>query len=272
MVSGPDRAGYSPSGDDERELVAERPPRRARLTTVLVVVGLLLVGAGVAVTWPQPAPPIASAKVDPPAPVDPNAAAAPCEADDIDVELAADRQSVTPGVPVGFTLSLRNTGRVQCLVEGSRHSVAVTVLQGEADAPSAERVWSSADCADEGEERLLLLGPDDVDTTKVSWSDARSTPGCEPDRRKLAAGVYTAQITLSDVKGVSSNEVRLTYTVPEPSGKPSGSPSGEPSGKPTGKASDEPSTDPSADSSTKPSTKPSTAPSTDPSAEASADA
>ena len=78
MVSGPDRAGYSPSGDDERALAAERPRRRARLTTVLVVGGLLLVGAGVAVTWPQPAPPIASAKVDPPAPVDPNAAAAPC--------------------------------------------------------------------------------------------------------------------------------------------------------------------------------------------------
>lgn len=247
MASAPERAGYSPSGGDEQEPTGRRPRRRARVTVILIVAAVLLAGIGVATMWPQPDPPIASAKVDPPNPVDPNAAAAACEADDLDVELAADRQAVTPGVPVSFTLSLRNTGRVQCLVEGSRQSLAVTVYQGEVGESTAERAWSSADCVDGGEERLLLLGPDDVDTSKVSWSDARSVPGCAPGQPKLTAGVYTAQVTLADIDGVSSDVVRLTYTLPEPSRSASGKPSGKATGKATGKPSGSPSGDASAD-------------------------
>lgn len=230
------------------------------MTAVLVFVTLLIAGTGVAVTWPQADPPIASAKVDPPKPVDPNAAAAPCEADDLDVDLAADREAVTPGVPVRFTLSLRNTGRVQCLVEGSRQSVAVTVYQGEAGEPAAERAWSSADCADAGDERLLLLGPGDVDTTRVSWSDARSAPDCAPGQPKPTAGVYTAQATVADVDGVASDVVRMTYTMPEPSRSPSGKPSGEASDEPSGKATGKPSADPSGAASADPTKDASTEP------------
>jgi hypothetical protein len=207
---------------------------------------VLALGVAVAVTWPDAEPSIVSDKVDPPAPVDPNAAASPCTAEDLDVGLAADRLAVTPGVPVNFTVSLRNEGEVQCLVDGPRHSLAVTVYQGEVGEPTAERVWSSADCADPDEERLLLLGPGDVDITDARWSDSRSAPGCEPGQPKLTAGEYTAQVTLADVEGVTSDVVWLTYTVPEPSrspspsGSPSASPSGSPSASPSGGASADP--------------------------------
>jgi hypothetical protein len=216
---------------------------------IAVLVVLALGGIGVAVTWPDAEPSIVSDKVNPPAPVDPNAAASPCTAEDLDVGLAADRLSVTPGVPVKFTMSLRNEGEVQCLVDGPRRSLAVTVYQGEVGEPTAERVWSSADCADPDEERLLLLGPGDVDITDASWSDSRSAPGCEPGQPKLTAGEYTAQVTLADVEGVASDVVRMTYTVPEPSRSPSpsGSPSGSPSASASANASADPSTDPSTD-------------------------
>ncbi|MEV0892355.1 hypothetical protein [Promicromonospora sp. NPDC050262] len=249
VVSAPERAEWSLGRVAVEQRPSGRRPRRpGRLIAVLVVLGLA--GIGVAVTWPQPDPPIAADKLSPPEPVDPNAAAAPCTPEDLDVGLAADRTAVTPGVPVRFTVSVRNTGQVQCLVDAPRHGLAVTVYQGELGEQTAERAWSSADCADQDEERLLLLGSGDVDVTNVSWSDARSAPGCAADQPKPTAGEYTAQVTLAGVEGAASDVVRLTYTVPQPSGSPSpsGSSSGEPSGKPSGGASDDPSADPSASS------------------------
>ena len=229
MPEGPER---SQDHDAEPASAGRRPRRLGRVLVVLAV--LAFGGIGVAMTWPEADAPIASDKANPPRPVDPNAAAAPCEPDDLDVVLAADRLTATPGAPVRFTVSLRNEGRVQCLVEAPRHGLAVTVYEGEVGEPTAERAWSSADCADQDEERLLLLGPGDVDTTSVSWSDSRSVPGCEPDQPRLVAGTYTAQVTLDGVEGVSSDVVRMTYTVPEPSRSPS--PSGSPSGDPSASA------------------------------------
>jgi hypothetical protein len=241
VVSAPERAERPSGPDADRGPTGRRSRRRGRVIAVLVV--LALGGIGVAVTWPDAEPSIVSDKVNPPAPVDPNAAASPCAAEDLDVGLAADRLSVTPGVPVKFTMSLRNEGEVQCLVDGPRRSLAVTVYQGEVGEPTAERVWSSADCADPDEERLLLLGPGDVDITDAGWSDSRSAPGCEPGQPKLTAGEYTAQVTLADVDGVASDVVRMTYTVPEPSRSPS--PSGSRSGSPSASASANASADPS---------------------------
>lgn len=235
MVSAPERAERSPGPGEDRAASGTRPRRLGRVVAVVVV--LALGGLGVAATWPRSEPSIASDKMDPPAPVDPNSVASPCTAEDLDVGLAADRLAVTRGVPVKFTISLRNEAEVQCLVDGPRHSLAVTVYQGEVGESTAERVWSSADCADADEERLLLLGPDDVDTTSVSWSDSRSVPGCEPGQPKLGAGEYTAQVTLAGVEGATSDVVRLTYTVPEPSRSPSPSASPSPSGSPSPSAS-----------------------------------
>lgn len=239
VVSAPERAERHPGPDGDLEFAGKRPRRRGRLIAVLVV--LALGGIGVAVTWPETEPSIVSDKMSPPAPVDPNAAASPCTAEDLDLRLAADRLAVTPGVPVTFTVSLQNEGEVQCLVDGPRHSLAVTVYQGEVGEPTAERVWSSADCADPDEERLMLLGPGDVDITDAKWSDSRSAPGCAPDQPKLTAGEYTAQATLDDVEGAASDVVRVTYTVPEPSRSPSPSPSGSPSANPSGGTSGDPS-------------------------------
>ncbi|MFD6444021.1 hypothetical protein ACFWEJ_02900 [Promicromonospora sp. NPDC060204] len=238
VVSAPERAEWSLGRVAVEQRPSGRRPRRpGRLIAVLAVVALG--GIGVAVTWPHPDPPILAEKLSPPEPVDPNAAAAPCTPEDLDVGLAADRTAVTPGVPVRFTVSVRNTGQVQCLVEAPRHGLAVTVYEGELGEQTAERAWSSADCADQDEERLLLLGPGDVDVTNVSWSDARSAPGCAADQPKPTAGEYTAQVTLAGVEGAASDVVRLTYTVPQPSGSPSpsGSSSGEPSGSPSGEPS-----------------------------------
>lgn len=204
--------------------------RRRALVAVLLVAALGVVGTLVArAIWPDDAAPIVSeAKVHPPAPVDPGGGTQMCAADALDIRLVADRTTVSEGQPVVFTVTLENTGVTPCLVDGSDTNRPVTVWAGEAG-PDADRVWSSGDCDDVGE-RMLLLGSGSVDTQKVRWSDVRSAPGCEPDKKPIEPGVYSAQVTVDDVEGAASQVVQLTR-VPPP--KPSPSPSPSKSGKPS---------------------------------------
>ncbi|MBE1878672.1 DUF4232 domain-containing protein [Myceligenerans pegani] len=186
------------------------------LVAVLVLVGVLVAPA----VWPEAPPPIVSdAKVHPPAPADPGGSTRTCDADELDVRLAADRTTVTAGEPVVFTVSLENAGATPCLVDGADANRPVTVWAGE-PGRDAERVWSSGDC-DEAE-RMLLLGPGSVDTQEVRWSDVRSAPGCERVEKPIEPGIYSAQVTVADVDGAASQVVQLTRPEPpEPSPSPS---------------------------------------------------
>ncbi|WP_125773300.1 hypothetical protein [Antribacter gilvus] len=207
-----------------------------------MVVLVALVGVPVVAwaAWPEPEPPIVSDKVHPPEPLNLTGPAERCVASDLDVSLAADRTAFGPGRPVTFTVTLENTGRVPCLVDGADVSSAVTVYA--APGPEGgERVWSSADCAP-ADERLLLLGPGDADPPRtVRWSDVRTVPGCAGGQPELVAGDYVAQLTFADVPGAVSEPVTVTYEVPEPTPEPT----------PTGPAADPaatgtPPTDPAA--------------------------
>ncbi|GAB3165877.1 hypothetical protein GCM10027059_24080 [Myceligenerans halotolerans] len=220
---------------------------RRRAVVVMVIVAVLVV-AGVLVVramWPREAAQIVSdAKVHPPAPADPAGGARTCEADDLDVRLAADRTTAAEGQPVVFTVTLENTGATPCLVNGADANRPVTVWAGETGR-DAERVWSSADCDDVGE-RMLLLGSGSVDTQEVRWSDVRSEPGCERVRKAIEPGIYSARVTVEDVEGAGSQVVQLTRPEPpkpSPSPSPSPSSSGEPSA--TAESSAAPSATPS---------------------------
>lgn len=214
---------------------------RRRALVVVVVLAVVVVAGALVVPalWPQePAPIVSEAKVHPPAPADPDGNGRTCDADDLDVRLAADRTTFTAGEPVVFTVTLRNDGATPCLVDGGDTNRAVTVWAGETG-PDAERVWSSADCDDTGE-RMLLLGSGSVDTQEVRWSDVRSAPGCERVDKPIEPGVYSARVTVADVQGAASQVVQLTRPEPpEPSPSPSkssdqkGTKRGEPSASPS---------------------------------------
>lgn len=229
------------------ELDRIEPGRRPRRTARTLVVTVLLVGGAGAVwlSWPDPEPPIVSDKVHPPEPVSLTGPADRCSADVLDVALRADRTSFGPGQPVTFDLTVTNTGRLPCLVDGSDANWAVTVVAGDVGSVDAgvERVWSSGDCS--SDERMLLLGPKDVYSREVRWSDVRSAPGCAAGQLPLGGGTYTAQVTLGDVPAAQSTAVTITRTEPAPEPTPSPSPTDAPSEGPAGTPAPAPSGDPS---------------------------
>lgn len=210
MVAGPDRRTQA---RPVRTYRTEPGVRRTRLARTVVLTVLVLGGTGVAwAAWPEAEPPLVTHKEHPPEPVNLTGPADRCTADVLDLTLAADRTTFGPGQPVTFHLAVTNAGRVPCLVDGSDGSWAVTVTSGE------DRVWSSADCS--AEERMLLLGPDDVYRREVRWSDVRSAPGCAEGQPDLAAGTYTARAALGDVADATSPEVAVTRTEPSPPPSP----------------------------------------------------
>ncbi|GAA1716653.1 hypothetical protein GCM10009809_10890 [Isoptericola hypogeus] len=204
---------------------------RTRLVGALAVVALLcgvgvLGGYGVGraadsvrAMLPGADPGLPADKAAPPDPIDLTGPATACRADAVDVGLAVTSPTVVLGLAQVFDVSVRNTGRVPCLIDGAEASRSVTVT----DSSGKERVWSSSDCADG--ETMLLLGPEDVAAHDVRWLTERSAPGCEGEQAALEPGTYRATAALADVPGAESDPVTFTVVAREPGPEPSTAPS-----------------------------------------------
>ncbi|GAA4835694.1 hypothetical protein GCM10023221_10890 [Luteimicrobium xylanilyticum] len=208
------------------------------LVALVVVVGVLVVktvvpavssalgGGGAAVTTVDAGP----SPLTTPTPTTTGGPAADCTSAQVAATVVPSSTIFTWGRDVTFTVQIRNVGSAACVVDGSDAARAVVVSQGKT------AVWSSADCA-ATTPRLLLLGPGDVDTRKVTWKRTRSAPHCATTAataKAVGAGDYTVAVQLL---GVTSDPAALTLTpkdtdpttaatdAPTPGG--SGTPSGD---------------------------------------------
>jgi hypothetical protein len=165
--------------------------------------------------------------------------AADCTSAQVTATVAPSSTIFTWGRDVTFTVQVRNVGSVACVVDGSDAARAVVVSQG------TTPVWSSADCATT-KQRLLLLGPGDVDTQKVTWKRTRSAPHCATTAataKPVGAGDYTVAVQLLGVTGDAAS-LTLTPKAPDPTTPATDAPTpggGEtPSGKGTRAAKSSP--------------------------------
>jgi hypothetical protein len=144
-----------------------------------------------------------------PTPTTTGGPAADCTSAQVASTVAPSSTIFTWGRDVTFTVQVRNVGSVACVVDGSDAARAVVVSQGKTP------VWSSADCA-ATKQRLLLLGPGDVDTQQVTWKRTRSAPHCATTAataKAVGAGDYTVAVRLL---GVTGDPAPLTLTPKEP--------------------------------------------------------
>ncbi|MCA5895091.1 hypothetical protein LEP48_17310 [Isoptericola sp. NEAU-Y5] len=183
------------------------------------VVGGYGIGRGldaVQAMLPGANPGLPADKEAPPEPIDLTGPATTCRSDALDLAVSPSSTTITVGDPLVFSVRVTNAGRVPCLFDGSDTSRTVTVT----GPSSKDRVWSSGDCADDGE-KLLLLGAEHVASRDLRWSSARSAPGCAKDSAALEPGTYQVRATLGDVDGATSAAVSFTVLAPEPTGEPS---------------------------------------------------
>lgn len=121
-----------------------------------------------------------------------------CDASHLGVTLTSDARTYGPDQNPVLSLAVTNTSEQTCTVDVGSGNAVVTVMSG------ADRIWSSADCATDVPERLLLLDPGAADTSTVAWARERSDAECTAGLPAPRAGTYTAQATLLGIESATA--------------------------------------------------------------------
>ncbi|PJI95050.1 hypothetical protein [Luteimicrobium subarcticum] len=230
--------------------------RAVALVVLVLVVGVLVVGVKAAVPGISSAlggggeQPVVVVTETPTASPTPTGPIGDCAARDVEASVTPTPTTVAWGSDVAFRVTVRNVGDGPCVVDAGNDARAVVVTdasatpsggtastatpssgtkprQGEATATptttgtaskqkagDVAHVWSSADCA--SDQRLLLLGPGDVDTATVTWHRERSVKGCATGLGEEQVGTFRVAVT---VLGVTSDPVAFTLA-PKPAPAP----------------------------------------------------
>ncbi|MCQ1951738.1 hypothetical protein [Arthrobacter sp. zg-Y238] len=189
--------------------------RRRRLVAGVLAV-LLLVGLGFGVaavigaltpekqtvadaTVPSPvltapaATPAAATKT----PKAPKPAATPsesaCPAESVLVTAATDAQVYPAGAAPVLALTVTNTGESACEINVGTSQMEFSVASG------SDRIFSSTDCQDGGEDYLKTVEPGASETANFTWDRNRSAPGCAAVASNPNPGYYVFTARLGEV-------------------------------------------------------------------------
>ena len=117
-----------------------------------------------------------------------------CEAGVIEVAAGVDSRNFPAGQKPTFTMSITNSGAVDCLVENVQSTFAVEVVSG------SDRIWNSLDCpAVDGPNQSFLIAAGGTQNVEVPWERVRSDETCRTDWPALRAGTYKVQVIYGDI-------------------------------------------------------------------------
>ena len=125
-----------------------------------------------------------------------------CEADQLQVAVSTDAGSYGAEAAPRFTLEATNTGETPCTADlALSEDVELLLVSGK------DRIWSSRDCQEATDERLVTLQPGATDAQTARWQRVRSQEGCPADLAEPAPGTY--ELT-ARVGKATSEPVRFT--------------------------------------------------------------
>ncbi len=113
---------------------------------------------------------------------------APCAPTDLTVTLAAPVRAYAAAQTPAFTFAVTNAGAA-CTLDVGSGALVVTVTSG------SDRIWSSADCAGEQPEHMLLLDAGAQHQETVTWDRTRSDEACTQGLPAPRPGTYQAVAT-----------------------------------------------------------------------------
>ncbi|MDM7991019.1 hypothetical protein [Arthrobacter sp. zg-Y877] len=189
--------------------------RRRRLVAGVLAV-LLLVGLGFAVagvvgaltpekqagpaTVPAPtlsAPPATPAAPEPkasetPKPEETAKPASACPNESVSVAAVTDAPVYAAGAAPVLTLTVTNTGESACEINVGTSQMEFSVTSG------SDRIFSSLDCQDGGEDFLKKVEPGASETANFTWERNRSAPGCAAVASNPNPGTYAFTARLGE--------------------------------------------------------------------------
>jgi len=190
-------------------LRARRRRRRIVLSIAFVLALGVLVTAGVGVgagvgfaaglvrelgIFPEAAESLPSAKVVPPAPVDISGPAQACTASSLTVMVLAERAALNPGEGTNLHVTVTNSGRYPCLVNGGLENLRIRLVDA-----NQKVVWAAEHCGLEGS-RELLMGPGNQTAWDFYWDGHGSAAGtCTEGQSGLKPGNWEFIASLAEV-------------------------------------------------------------------------
>ena len=135
-----------------------------------------------------------------PSPATDQATAAPalCPAGSVGVSSTTDALSYAAGISPVLTMTVTNTGVEPCEVNVGTSQMEFIVTSG------SDRIFSSADCQQGGQDLQKTIAPNSVETAKFSWERLRSAPGCSEVPSNPNPGTYLFTARLGDISSEST--------------------------------------------------------------------
>ena len=121
------------------------------------------------------------------------AAPALCPPASVGVSATTDALSYTAGVAPMLTMTVTNTGAEACDVNVGTSQMEFIITSG------SDRIFSSADCQQAGEDLFKTIKPNTVETAKFSWDRQRSAPGCSEVASNPNPGTYSFTARLGNI-------------------------------------------------------------------------
>ncbi|WP_344243874.1 hypothetical protein [Actinocorallia libanotica] len=122
-----------------------------------------------------------------------------CAPRDVVATLTPSAPEFAPGVQPTFTLTVVNTGKIDCTFDVGSRALVTRIKSG------SDRIWNSAHCEDAAASSIQRLRRGVPHTRVLSWDRRRSDKGCDGPRTKALPGTYVIQAQGSGVhteKGV----------------------------------------------------------------------
>lgn len=139
----------------------------------------------------------ATAEAAQPSPTEPAAAEKPeaagpalCADGSVRVSATTDALSYPAGATPVLTMTVTNDGSEPCDVNVGTSQMEFSITSG------SDRIFSSVDCQQGGEDLLKTIEPNSVETAKFSWERQRSAPGCAevPSNPNPGTYMFTARL------------------------------------------------------------------------------
>lgn len=184
--------------------------RRRRITVAviaLLLVGLLVWGvvAVVSALGGEEKPPTANEQLQQPEPgqqpeSEPESETASqspegmCAESDIELSAATDAASYTADQDPVLILQVKNASESECKINVGTSQQEFRVMSG------SDRIFSTADCAQNGEDVILDFKPGQQENARFTWQKERSAPGCKAVNVQPRPGTYRFTALLGELE------------------------------------------------------------------------
>ncbi|MGQ3382788.1 hypothetical protein [Glutamicibacter sp. TV12E] len=178
--------------------------RRRRITfavIALVLVGLIIWGiaaiAGLLSPDPEdPAAPAPTAQSSAPAqsPDSDQDAGKKCKAGEVKVTASTDAKSYAAGKNPVLILGVENTSKRECELNVGTSMQEFLISSG------ADRVFSTVDCLQNGEDVQLVFAPGQKEDARFTWNRDRSAPGCKAVSVQPRPGTYKFTAAIGEIE------------------------------------------------------------------------